>query len=444
MSDSGHDTLFLHALNGALNGLKLYPSQHPACVKLTQALWEQLQGLLQQQTTVTIGIIDDTLHIGDTLYGHDNAAANQLAEKFNQLELEGIEFSLGLQQQQLQLFLVLFNDGNLQQESFETTIQQAQIRHIRLVHHDTLAEITSGAKKVYANAISAVREVSQDILLGKIPKSEKMINSVDNMIQQMIKTPYALLALNMIKDYDDYTYGHSVNVSVISLTIGRVHQLDMESLSVLGIGSLLHDLGKLRIDPKIIKKAGRLTPSEYEQIKHHPELGAQIAREMDNIDPRAIDIILGHHLHFNHKGYPLNAVTSLGSDSTLTDITTVADTYDAITTLRAYRQPSTPRQAIAIMKNLAGTELNPHFFKLLEQTLGSFPVGSLVRLVNNEIGLIVDMDALNLENSTIRIIKDEKGRKIDTPYDLKLTNSSQNIAGEVDPFSHNIDLKTLI
>jgi len=444
MNDSGHYTLLLHAFNGALNGLKLYPSQHPACIKLTQALWDQLQQILQQQSTVTIGIIDDTLHIDDHLYSYGNAAADHLAERFINLNLEGVEFSLGLQQQQLQKFVELFSEGKLQSETFDTTLQQDHISHIRQIHRDSQSANSNAAKNAYNKAISAVQEISNEIRNGQIPKSEKMIASVDNMIQQMIKTPYTLLALNMIKDYDDYTYGHSVNVSVIALTIGRVHQLDMESLSILGIGSLLHDLGKLKIDPKIIKKAGRLTPTEYEEIKQHPELGAQIAREMDNIDPRAIDIILGHHLHYNNKGYPRNALTSLGTDTTLTDITTVADTYDAITTLRAYRHPSTPRQAIEIMKRLSGAELNPHYFKLLEKTLGSFPVGSLVRLVNNEIGLIVDMDALNLENSTIRIIKDEKGRNIDTPYDLQLTNSSKNIAGEVDPFSHNIDLKTLL
>lgn len=393
---------------------------------------------------MTLGIVDDTLFIGDHLYTDGNAAANHIAERLTQLNIEGIEFSIGLQQQRLNQFVDLFSTGVLQGGNFNNNVQRANITHIRHVQRDNGATSGSTAKKAYDDAISAVQELSEEILNGEIPQSDKVITSVDNMIQQMVKTPYALLALNMIKDYDDYTYAHSVNVSVIALTIGRVCQLDPESLNILGVGSLLHDLGKLKIDPKIIKKAGQLSFVEYEKIKDHPELGAQIAREMDNIDPRAIDIILGHHLHFNHSGYPRSALTSMGSDTTLTDITTIADTYDAITTLRAYRRPSTPRQAIAIMKKLAGVQLHPKYLQLLEQTLGSFPVGSLVRLVNNEIGLIVDMDALNLENSTIRIIKDNKGRNISSPYDFQLTNSSLNIAGEVDPISHNIDLKTLL
>lgn len=444
MNRSSRYTLFLQAFNGVLNGLKLYPPQHPACLKLYQSLWDNLQNILVEERTTTLGLIDDTLFIGDHLYTDGNAAANHIVERLTHFNIEGIEFSIGLQQHHLNEFVDLFNTGKLQGNNFNDIIHQANITHIRQVQRDNNASGGSACRKAYDDAISAVQGLTEEILNGEIPQSDKVITSVDNMIHQMIKTPYALLALNMIKDYDDYTYGHSVNVSVIALTIGRVCQLDPESLSILGVGSLLHDLGKLKIDPKIIKKAGQLSFSEYEQIKDHPELGAQIAREMDNIDPRAIDIILGHHLHFDRSGYPRNAITSMGSDTTLTDITTIADTYDAITTLRAYRRPSTPRQAIAIMKRLAGVQLNPKFVHLLEQTLGSFPVGSLVRLINNEIGLIVDMDAFNLENSTIRIIKDDKGRSIDTPYDLQLTNSSLNIAGEVDPLSHNIDLKTLL
>lgn len=444
MNNSSNYTQLLNSFNGVLNGLKLYPPQHPACLKLYQALWDTLQNILAEERIIALGLIDETLFIGDHLYAEDNAAANNIAEKLIHFNIEGIEFSIGLEQHHLNAFVALFNAGKLQGDNFNDIVHQSNITHIRHVQRDDGASGGSASRKAYNGAISAVEGITEEILNGEIPQSGKVITSVDNMIQQMVKTPYALLALNMIKDYDDYTYAHSVNVSVIALTIGRVCQLSPESLSILGIGSLLHDLGKLKIDPKIIKKAGRLSFSEYEQIKDHPELGAQIAREMDNIDPRAIDIILGHHLHFDNSGYPRNAINSMGSDTALTDITTIADTYDAITTLRAYRRPSTPRQAIAIMKRLAGVQLHPKYFQLLEQTLGSFPVGSLVRLVNNEIGLIVDMDALNLENSTIRIIKDDKGRKIDTPYNLQLTNSSVNIAGEVDPISHNIDLKTLL
>lgn len=255
MNNSSHYTLFLQAFNGALNGLKLYPPQHPACLKLYQSLWDNLQNILTEERTVTLGLVDGTLFIGDHLYTDGNAAANHIAERLTHFNIEGIEFSLGLHQHHLNEFVDLFNTGKLQGNNFNEIVRQANITHIRQVQRDSNNSGGNGSKKAYNSAILAVRDLTEEVLNGEIPQSGKVITAVDNMIQQMIKTPYALLALNMLKDYDDYTYSHSVNVSVIALTIGRVCQLDPESLSVLGVGSLLHDLGKLKIDPKIIKKS---------------------------------------------------------------------------------------------------------------------------------------------------------------------------------------------
>lgn len=437
-------TQFLHAFSGVLNGLRLYPPQHPASIALHKTLWDTLHNLLQRQQNVTLGIIDETLYIGDQLYTDGIPAAEALAKQLEDVQIEGIEITTGLQQEQLRDFIELFSRGKLHGQTFDDTLNQQGISHIRHIKRSSESNGSAGnmAHKTYEQTISTIRDVCHEISNGQIPHTQKVTSTVDKMVSQMAKTPYAMLALNMIKDYDDYTYGHSVNVSIIALTIGRSSQLNAQSLNILGVGSLLHDLGKLKIDPNIIKKPGRLTQQEYEQVKLHPELGAEIARQMEAIDPRVIDIILGHHLHYDRCGYPQTALTEVHSE--LVDITTIADTYDAITTLRAYHRPSTPRQAIKIMQRLSGRQLNPHYLKQLELSLGSFPVGSLVRLVNNEIGLVVNMDSLNQENSTIRIVKDSAGQSIDPPYDIQVSNASRTIAGEVDPLTQNVNISSLL
>ncbi|MEA3465795.1 MAG: HD-GYP domain-containing protein [Thermodesulfobacteriota bacterium] len=441
--DNNAPTQFLHAFSGILNGLRLYPPQHPAILTLHKTLWDSLQNLLMQcQQKITFGVIDETLFIGNQLYTDGTPAAETLAKQLEQLQIEGIEITTGLQHEQLRDFIELFNQGKLRGQTFDETLNQKGISNIRHIQRDGGDSAGNMARKTYDHAKNIIQEVSRDVRNGQVPRTEQVVTSVDKMVRQIVKTPYAMLALNMIKDYDDYTYAHSVNVSVLALTIGRSCQLDAESLNILGMGSLLHDLGKLKIAPYIIKKPGRLTPPEYEEVKLHPELGAKIAQEMDDIDPRAIDIILSHHLHYDRCGYPSTALAKIHSE--LVDIATVADTYDAMTTLRAYHRPRTPRQAINIMQRLSGSQLHPHYLKHLEQTLGPFPVGSLVRLVSNEIGLIVDMDPLNRENSTIRIVKNKAGNNIDTPYDHQLSNSSHTIAGEVDPLTHNINISSLL
>jgi putative nucleotidyltransferase with HDIG domain len=438
-----HDelSLFLHAFNGIINGLKLYPPQHPANARFHTNLWQALQDVFADDSTVKIGIVDDTLYINDQLFADNPPAAKALLKLLDEYHIHGMEIFPELDALQLQTFVEMFNGGELNGELFDHQLDRVGIYAIRYAEAERDQE-GSPARKAYDHAMKTISHICDDIQAGKVPQTGQVVNAVEKIARQMIKTPYAMLALSMLKDYDNYTFTHSVNVSVIALTLGRACQLDNETLQVLGVGSLLHDLGKLKIEPEIIKKPGKLSSTEYEMIKRHPELGAEIAAQMTDIDPRIISMILGHHLHYDRSGYPQGKLEE--PLSPLVDMTTIADTFDAITSLRAYRRPSSPLQAVAIMNKLSGSHLHPEFMEQFRHALGEFPVGSLVRLVSNEIGLIVDMDALNLDKSTIRIVRDRHGKAVDTPYDLLLEQSSEAIASEVDPLRLNIDISTLM
>ncbi|MDY0190298.1 MAG: HD-GYP domain-containing protein [Desulfuromonas sp.] len=435
-------TNFLHALNGVLNGLNLYPSQHPANATLQKALWTALQQLAKHEKLTTIGVVEQALFFNNQLYPENHSVAATMAHKLSHYNIAGIEISAETTERELNTFIDLFSQGRLNGDNFDQLLQQHNIYHIRHIDRIDDNNYASQARATYAQALNTIEVIGTSVENDEKPSSEQLIPTVEKMVRQTVKSPYALLALSMIKDYDNYTYTHSVNVPVIALAIGRVCKLSSDDLNILGVGTLLHDLGKLKIDPGLIKKPGRLTPSEYHQIKLHPEFGARIAEQMDDIDPRIKEIILGHHQQYDHTGYPDNLSKFISPD--LVDIATVADTYDAITSLRVYHRSKTPREAITIMHGLSGTQFNPHYVQALEQTLGSFPVGSLVRLFNNEIGLVVNMDANNTDNSTVRIVKDSGGNTISTPYDMELSNSDQEIVGEVDPLVHNVDVsKTL-
>jgi len=435
-------TNFLQALNGVLNGLKLYPSQHPANIALQKTLWNALRQLAQHEKVTTIGVVEQTLFFNNQLYPENKSVAATMADKLSHYDITGIEIAAEVTEEELGTFIDLFSHGRLSGENFDQKLHQHNVYHIRHIDRIEDNNYASQARTTYAQALNTIEGIGTSVENDQTPSSERLLPTVEKMVRQTVKSPYALLALSMIKDYDNYTYTHSVNVPVIALAIGRMCQLDNDTLQVLGVGTLLHDLGKLKIDPALIKKPGRLTPAEFLQIKLHPEFGARIAEQMDDIDPRIKDIILGHHQQYDHTGYPDNLTKFVSPE--LVDISTVADTYDAITSLRVYHRPKTPREAITIMNGLAGTQLNPHYMQALEHTLGAFPVGSLVRLFNNEIGLVVNMDANNTDSSTIRIVKDSGGNSISDPYDMVLSNSNQEIVGEVDPLVHNVDVsKTL-
>jgi putative nucleotidyltransferase with HDIG domain len=285
-----------------------------------------------------------------------------------------------------------------------------------------------------------VDQIFTDVRMGEIPSSEEAMKVVKSMAQLTITEPHALFALSMLKDYDNYTFTHSVNVSVIALAVGRACRLDEEQLRTLGLGGLLHDLGKLRVDIEIINKPGRLTSAEFETIKQHPSFGAEIIAQMDGVTQTVMDIVLGHHLRYDRSGYPADVAGRAVSE--LVDMVAIADSYDAMTTLRSYQRPFTPRRAIARLREGSGTVLHPTFVEQFIASLGPYPVGSLVRLDTNEIGLVVKVDTADPTLADIKIIFDAAGQLLDTPYPLHLDPAltDRHIVAEVDPFSKGIDV----
>jgi putative nucleotidyltransferase with HDIG domain len=284
-----------------------------------------------------------------------------------------------------------------------------------------------------------VDTIFQDVRLGKIPSSAEALNVVKSMAELTLSDPHALFALSMLKDYDNYTFTHSVNVSVIALAVGRSCGLTEEQLRILGFGSLLHDLGKLKIDVGIITKPGRLTDEEFEEIKRHPRTGADIVERMEGVTPEVVDIVLGHHFRYDRSGYP--ADLSAKKLSSMTFMAAIADTYDAVTTLRSYQRPMTPRNAIRRLRELTGTVLHPQFTENFIASLGTYPVGSLVRLDSNEIGLVVWVDTRDPDSVRLKILFDENGGRLADPLRLNLIGKdARRIVGEVDPFLKGVDI----
>ena len=429
---------FLHSFSAYYRSLHLYPAQHPSCRAMAERFWEALQALVQLQQHIKIGILDDTLFINEQLCSTSSAAATGLLGLLRTLDIEGVEIQRFIQKDQALTFVELVHSGAFNGADFEATLHRHGIDTIRPLESREEERGDQQARKVYSGVIQTVAETCALVENDYPPSGEKLFGAAEDITRELTRAPYAFLALTMIKDYDDYTYCHSVNVSVLAIAIARACNLSYHETQTLGVGALMHDLGKLRISSAIIRKPGPLSLQEFEEIKRHPELGAQIAMQMDDIGSEIIDIIRGHHIHYDGTGYP--QINLHPSNHLYVDIAGVADTYDALTTLRAYRHPNSPGVALRRLQQIAGTQLNPEYVQALIQILGTYPVGSLVRLVSNEIGLIVDGDIEDMERGTIRILRDSHGNPVDTLRLQELESKSKHIAGEVNPLLHNIDI----
>lgn len=441
MNNEENAKQIVQAFIGSLKGLKLYPLEHPALGRQIQAFLNALRTVSRGQRPVSIGLLEGALIVDDLLLPADLQAADDLAGLLQRYELTGLQFDPGVTESELRTLLGLLHAQSRIAEPFTEILEASPLPHIHALSRDAKTETDEieAPRAVYGRALKVVDNIFQDVRLGKIPSSTEAVNVMRDMVKLTIADPDTLFALSMLKDYDNYTFTHSVNVSVIALAVGRACGLNEEELRTLGLGALLHDLGKLKVAVEIITKPGKLTTEEFAEIQKHPGTGAALAEQMEGITPEVVDIVLGHHLRFDRSGYPQHArETSMGA---MTEMTAIADTYDALTTLRAYQRPMTPRKATEKLKELAGTVLHPRFVEQFIDSLGPYPVGTLVRLDSNEIGLVVKVGEQDREAVRLKTLFDRDGARLAEPAVLELVGEDAGrIVGEVDPFSKGIEV----
>ncbi|PLX96747.1 MAG: phosphohydrolase [Desulfuromonas sp.] len=437
-----HDTarLLMQGVAGAMKGLRLYPLNHPAVGRQIDALWTVLSEQLRQTSPVSFGLLEGTLFVEEQFLDEDQAVTAEVVRLLKQLELEGVELHRDLDRDEIAQFIGLLGNGTFKGNALIEEVSRLNLAHIQLrTIEKEVDEKSTPPRKVYGRALKVVDNIFHDVRLGKIPSSTEAMSVVKEMAEMTISEPHALFALSMLKDYDNYTFTHSVNVSVIALTVGRACALSEEQLRILGLGALLHDLGKLKVDVAIITKPGKLTDDEFAEIRKHPRTGADLVSDMEGVTPEVIDIVLCHHLRYDRTGYPADEQGR--SISPLADMAAIADTYDALITLRSYQRPMTPRKATQKLRELAGTVLHEDFCERFISSLGPYPVGSLVRLDNNEIGLVVRVGSDDPDAVQLKILFDDRGELLDDPPKKKLSGDEAiRIVAEVDPFVKGIDV----
>jgi putative nucleotidyltransferase with HDIG domain len=429
----------VQVLAAAIKGLRLYAVDHPATSKQVETLQNGLFALLQHKRLIKVGILEGTLFVEDHLFMQEFPAATELAKLLEARGLVGLEFMTGLSANDIQTLLHLLHAGGNKGQDFAEALESQGVKKIRAVAVEDDDDDEQKPRKVYRRALKVVDQIFHDVRMGEIPSSAEAIRVVKSMAQLTMTEPHAMMALSMLKDYDNYTFTHSVNVSVIALAVGRACNLTEEQLKTLGLGGLLHDLGKLRVDVDIITKPGRLTEAEFEAIKEHPDFGAEIIKEMEDVTAEVMEIVLGHHQRYDRSGYPSSSINTITSP--LVQMAAIADAYDAMTTLRSYQRPFTPRKAIARLKEISGTSLHPGFVMKFIESLGAYPVGSLVRLDNNEIGLVTKVDPQDTSRVDIKVLFNPAGTLLDEPFMMHLQpNLLRRIIAEVDPHSKGIDV----
>jgi putative nucleotidyltransferase with HDIG domain len=241
------------------------------------------------------------------------------------------------------------------------------------------------AQLIFQQGKPKVLAMFNEARLGNSLDLSFMIDLVDEIAGSIEREPSALLSVARLKSHDDYTYLHSMAVCGLMISLGKTLGLNEQQLRRVGMGGLLHDVGKAAVPLDILNKPTKLTEEEFNVMRQHPIIGAQILMEAD-ADEDLLDIALHHHERYDGNGYPHGLK---GEQITrFARMAAVCDVYDALTSTRVYRKGWTPAEAMHNMLSWRG-HFDSHLLNSFVRTIGIYPVGSLVRLASGRVALVV-------------------------------------------------------
>ncbi len=301
----------------------------------------------------------------------------------------------------------------------------------------TVGEKVIVSKKTQVVAFKAVSNMIHAVRSGHGIDVKQTQEVSEKLVEEVLQAPDAIMNLMDIKSFDDYTFTHNINVATICLLIGQALGLSKEDMNDLGVGGMLHDVGKLKIPLSILNKDGKLTDQEFAEMKSHPTYGYEILSKSRGISERARMIALQHHEKFQGGGYPKRLK---GNEISLfARICAVADVYDALTTDRPYRVAMSPYEAMKILNAGIDNHFDPKILTAFIRKFSLYPAGSLVALNDGSYALVLKNNSASVIRPVIKIVMDSSGRRLKERVEINLLEYKDLfIKGPADPAALNI------
>lgn len=313
-------------------------------------------------------------------------------------------------------------NGKTRRPGVDGPVTEKPIRYTDTIRFE---EAVESSRVTFDSARSMATNVLDNLRYSRNIKMDECRHAVEEIVESVLANKDALRFLSQIKNKDNYTAEHSMNVCILSATFARhLGLLDFE-IKTIALCGLLHDVGKAKIPLNILNKPGRFNAGEARMMAQHTTFGRNILMSMKGSHRHAVDVAHSHHERIDGKGYP----RALSEDVIpyYAKLVAIVDAYDAMTSDRVYGTPKSSEFALDILLKNAGTQFDEALTKEFVRCVGVYPVGCLVELKSGEIAVVVGSNDLDPSSSRILIISDEK--KQPNPFERIVNLATENVEG---------------
>ncbi len=263
----------------------------------------------------------------------------------------------------------------------------------------------------FRQARSLTKNMLDDIRMGGVINTEGAKETVNQCVKSVIRHPDALQWMSKMRDENEYTAEHCLNVCILAIAFGRHLGMTEEELHSLGMCGLLHDVGKMKIPPEVLNKPGKLTKEEMRMMMAHTIHGRNLLVSSAGVYGGAVDVAFTHHERVDGLGYPRRMAGA--NISRVSKIIAIVDAYDAMTADRCYQRAKTSTQAIKIIYKERGTHFDEQLALKFLQTVGLYPPGSIVELHSGEVGIVIEANQKLRHLPRIIILRDKNKQPVD-------------------------------
>jgi putative nucleotidyltransferase with HDIG domain len=435
----------LRRLAAAFRAGQLYSKGHPIIIRNIDGLCRALDAFHAMQSSVVIGIVEDEVIVDDAPVPKADVLGS-LVQRLKQIGIERITIDRGVTQEEIE---TLANAVVTAPKPFP------KLAHIR-VGRVTISDRTlqSGLvnmdafREAYVDAVRGAEGVWDTAQAEGQPDVSVARTMIEGLAQAVADNRPSLLALTALYEYNDYTFTHMVNVSILTMAQARALGVSGPLLREFGMAGLLHDIGKVKTPPEVLNKPGRLDDNELVIMRRHTVDGAEILSDTPDVTPLAPVVAFEHHLRLDGTGYPLGVQRPQLNLGTM--LCSIADVYDAMRSKRVYQNSSPTSRILAVLNGDAAHGFDQHLVRRFGQLLGVYPIGNLVKLTSGEIAVVIATHAPEPHRPQVRVIFDPEGARLPVPFEINLWESPEDgslpveISGPANPAEVGVDPLSLL